>query len=107
MEVPALAVGGAAPVLPPLLILFLIMTVIGLFMVVAALLRRNIRLVTQQGLKPWRAGDLHKAADPSLSTRGAGSRPFADTAYARLAMALLVIGGTGILAMGLWGLFGG
>lgn len=107
MEVPALAVGGVAPVLPPLLILFLIMAALGGFMFVAALLRRNVLLVTRQGLKPWRVADLHKAADPRVSTRPAGSGPFADTAYARLALGLLVLGGAGILATGLWGLFGG
>lgn len=107
MEVPALAVGGVTPVLPPLLIVFLAMAAMGGFMFVAALLRRNVLLVTRQGLKPWRAADLQKAADPGFSTRRPGSRPFADTAYARLAMALLVIGGAGIAAMGVWGLFRG
>jgi hypothetical protein len=106
MEVPAMAVGGVAPVLPPLLILCLIMTAMGGFLLAAALIWRNVLLVTTKGLNPLRMADVQKAADPSFSTRPAGAKPFSDTLYARIAFALLVIGGLGIVGFGLWGLFG-
>ncbi len=107
MDIPAMAVGGVTPVLPPLLIVFLILAAAGAVMLVMALMLRNFRLVTQGGLNPLNPADLQKAADPSVSTRPAGAVRFAQTIYARVAFALLVAGGVGILGMGLWGLFGG
>jgi hypothetical protein len=105
MQVPAMAVGGVAPVLPPLLILFLVMAAIGGFMLAAALIWRNMLLVTTRRLNPFRIADVQKAADPGFSTRPAGAKPFSDTLYARVAFALLGVGGAGIVGMGLWGLF--
>lgn len=106
MEVPALAVDGVTPTLPPMLVLFLVMAAAGGFMLAAALLWRNVRLVTRKRLNPLSLGDLYKAADPAFSTREPGARPFSDTLYAQIAFALLVMGGLGIVTTGLWGLFG-
>lgn len=102
-----MAVGGVVPVLPPLLVLFLVMAALGGLLLAAALIRRNLLLVTRQRLNPFRAQDLQKAADPGFSTRSEGTGLFFDTTYARVALALLVGGGLGIVAMGLWGLFAG
>lgn len=100
MEVPALAVGGVAPVLPPLLVLFLIMVALGSFMFAAALIWRNLLLVSRGRLKALSITDLSKAADPGFSTRPAGAKPFIKTLYARLALIMLVIGGAGFVASG-------
>ncbi|ODT75578.1 MAG: hypothetical protein ABS76_33740 [Pelagibacterium sp. SCN 64-44] len=105
MEVPAMAVGGVTPVLPPLMIVFLLMAVAGAFLLLSALTLRNFRLVTRHGLNPFRAADFQKAADPSFSTRPAGAPPFTQTAYARIAFGLLGLGATGLIVMLLWGLF--
>ncbi len=107
MEVPALAVGGVTPVLSPLLVLFMIMVALGGFMFAAALIWRNVLLVTRRRLNPLRITDLGKAADPRFSARDTGAKPFISTLYARLAFIMLVMGGAGLVSTGLWGLFNG
>ncbi|GEM_PF-1357656 len=107
MEVPALAVSGVTPVLSPLLVLFLITVALGGFMFAAALIWRNVLLVTRGRLNPLRITDLGKAADPGFSTRAAGAKPFINTLYARLAFIMLILGGAGLVGTGLWGLFNG
>lgn len=107
MEVQAFAVGGVAPVLPPLLVIFLITAALGGFMFVAALIWRNVGLVTRRRLNPLSITDLNRAADPGFSARPEGSKPFIKTVYARLAVMMLVIGGTGLVGNGLLQLFNG
>ncbi len=105
MEVPAMAVNGMVPTLSPPLVLFLVMTVCGTVMLVAAMLVRNFRLVFEKRLSPFNPLDLQRAGDPSFSTRPAGSRPFSQTAYARLAAFLVGVGAGGVVIERLWALF--
>lgn len=105
MEVPAMAVNGVVPTLSPLLILCVLMAVAGAVMLIAALLLRNLRLVTQKKLNPFKVEDWQHAGNPGFSTRPAGAAPFFATTYARVAIALLTIGLSGVVVMGLWALF--
>ncbi len=107
MEIPAMAVNGIAPVLHPLLVVFIFLSLAGAVLLLAALLRRNLLLVTQKGLNPFSLGDAQRAADPTFSTRPAGAPPFHRTLYGRVALGLLTVGVTGIIVMLLVELFGG
>lgn len=107
MEVPAMAINGHVPVVSPILIGFILITVAGGVMLIAALLRRNFLLVIEKRLNPFNAADLMKAGDPSFSTRKAGSGPFIQTRYARTAIWLLATGSVGTITMLLWQLFAG
>jgi len=107
MEVPALAINGVTPVLSPILLLFLGIALAGASMLIASLLKRNLLLVTQKRLSPTRADDLQKAGDPTFYTRPAGTPRFFETGYARLAVGLVSVGSTGVMAMLLWALFSG
>ena len=107
MEVPSMAVGGVAPTLSPLLVFFLVMAVAGAFLLVVALLLRNFRLVTQHGLNPFRLADIQRVANSAISTRPAGAPPFHRSTYGRVALALITVGGTGVIVMLLVGLFAG
>ena len=95
MEAPAMAIGGVVPVLNPALIGFVLMALSGGFLLVLALLRRNLALVTRHGINPFRLADIQRAADSSLSTRAAAA-PFHRTLYGRIALALLAAGLCGL-----------
>lgn len=96
MQAPALAVGGSVPLVSPLMALFLVLAVAGAMMLVAALLLRNLRLMTRHRLNLFSPADMQRAADPTLSTRSAGAVPFWRSPYARIALGLLVIGLSGL-----------
>lgn len=105
MEVPAMAINGVAPTLSPVFVVFLVVAIAGAFMLVAALLLRNVLLVTRKKLNPVNAADWQHAGNPGFSTRPAGAKPFFETTYARAAVALLATGTIGMVVMGLWALF--
>jgi hypothetical protein len=107
MEVPALAINGNVPVVSPVLIGFVLITLAGGAMLIAALLKRNFLLVADKRLNPFRPSDLIKAGDPSFSMRKPGALPFNRTRYARTAIGLLAVGSVGTTAMLLWQLFVG
>ncbi len=102
-----MAVYGVVPVLSPVLIAFMIMAVAGAFLLLLALLRRNLLLVSRQGLNPFSLRDAQRAGDAGLSTRPVGGPPFHHTRYARIAIGLLTLGSAGIIVMLLLDLFTG
>lgn len=107
MEVPSMAIGGSAPTLSPLLVVFLVMAAAGAFLSIAALLLHNLRLVTQHGLNPFSLADIQRVANTAISTRRAGSPPFHRSTYGRVALTLLTVGAAGVIVMLLLALFGG
>lgn len=107
MEVPALAVSGTTPVVPPLVLAFAVLAVCGLMLLLLALMKRNLRLVFRHGLNPFRLSSLHRGMDLTLPRLQPGERPFMKTISGRFALGLVGLGVGGLVVTTLVRLFAG
>lgn len=107
MELPAMAVNGVVPVVSPWLVGSVALLVLGLFLALLVLMRRNWRLVVTHGLNPFSIADAQRAANPALSTLRPGEKPFAASGFGRFSLTCIGLGMAGSIVTGLWALFAG
>lgn len=107
MELPMLAVNGAIPVMSPWLVTSLCLLVLGLWLALLALMRRNLRLVLGRGLNPFSPADAQRASNPLLTTRRPGEASFTASSYGRFALGCIAVGAVGSSVITLWQLFAG